>query len=411
MTKFPLISLLLAIALASACGDDSVTSTPTEDAAESSSEGDDASEQSEGGDTVEGESAAEADASGAASADAASTEDDAEVPAWPSAPDADEGEEGDASAPAEASWPNIVINEVAPSGVPADWIELLNRSDEGVDLAGWVLTDDDPEHIHTFEPGQVLAPGAYLLLLREDAGGFTFGLGDADSVMLYAPDGSVVDATTWEDGASPESTSWGRLPNGEGEFMTLETPTPGGVNAPNTPQECGNGSLELGEVCDSEELDGYDCESFDYAQGQLLCQSTCDAFDTSACISPSRQIVINEVSSSDDDRVELFNPGFEPVVMSGWTMSDENDMPTQGIYTFPSGSVLAAGAYLVLQKDIDHAFGLGGNDAVKLRDQDGILVDMMDWPKDEAEVSYCLIPNGGESAQPCETPSFGGPND
>ena len=80
-------------------------------------------------------------------------------------------------------------------------------------------------------------------------------------------------------------------------------------------------------------------------------------------------------------------------------------------YTIGSGVVLAAGEYRVFTKDIDHAFGLGGNDAVMLWDGEGMLIDILDWPSDEAVVSYCLIPNGGDTAQACEAQSFGGPND
>ncbi|MCU0654551.1 MAG: lamin tail domain-containing protein, partial [Polyangiaceae bacterium] len=31
----------------------------------------------------------------------------------------------------------VVINEVDPSGDPADWVELFNRGAEPVDLSGW----------------------------------------------------------------------------------------------------------------------------------------------------------------------------------------------------------------------------------------------------------------------------------
>ena len=40
----------------------------------------------------------------------------------------------------------IVINEVASSGDPDDWIELHNGGSESVDLGGWTLTDSDPTH-------------------------------------------------------------------------------------------------------------------------------------------------------------------------------------------------------------------------------------------------------------------------
>ena len=326
-------------------------------------------------------------------------------------PDGDEPEpEPDADEPG-VSWPNVVINEVAANGAPADWIELLNRSDETVDLSGWTLTDDDPEHVHAFEDGHTLGAGAYLLLLRDDAGGFSFGLGGGDAVHLYAPDGTHVDGTEWVGGQSPTDHTWGRIPNGFGDFMTLETPTPGGANASNAPQECGNGTIELGEVCDGAALDDESCESFLFAGGVLGCSAACDGFDTSMCVPPSRVVVINEVTSSEDDRIELFNPGFSPVVLAGWMLTDENDDPSAGVYTFPGGVVLGAGEYRVLTKDVDHLFGLGGKDKVKLWDAEGVLVDILAWGKDEAEISYCLIPNGGDTAQPCDPQTFGESND
>ncbi len=331
------------------------------------------------------------------------------------APDTDEpapepdigGPEPDAG-PA-TQWPSVVINEVAANGAPADWIELLNNSDETVDLAGWTVTDDDPEHVHAL--GATLGAGAYLLLLRDDAGGFTFGLGGSDAVNLYAPDGTQVDSTMWEGGQSATDLSWGRIPNGSGDFMTLESPTPAGPNTSNTPQECGNDAMELGEVCDGVMLDEETCESFDYASGQLGCADTCDAFDFSGCVAPSRLVVINEVTSSDDDQIELFNPGTDPVVIAGWMVTDENDDDGAKVYTIPGGGVLGSGEDRILTKDLDHLFGLGGKDKVKLWDAEGILVDMLAWPKGEAEVSYCLIPNGGDTAQPCEVATFGGPNE
>ena len=196
--KYPaLICVLVAAFVMYACDDADTSSNPGSDV-ESSTSGADAAEGEEttaGSDEPDNQ---EDEDTGSATDDSSSSDEDAEEEGWQGD---DAGEDDASSPPAEVQWPNVVINEVAPSGSPADWVELLNRSGEDVELSGWTMTDDDPEHIHAFEDGQVLASGAYLLLLKEDAGGFTFGLGDADSVSLYAPDGSVVDTTSWEDGA------------------------------------------------------------------------------------------------------------------------------------------------------------------------------------------------------------------
>ena len=45
---------------------------------------------------------------------------------------------------------------------------------------------------------------------------------------------------------------------------------------------CGNGVIEYGESCDSEDLGGQSCESLGYERGELLCGSDC-LFDVSDC--------------------------------------------------------------------------------------------------------------------------------
>ena len=68
--------------------------------------------------------------------------------------------------------------------------------------------------------------------------------------------------------------------------------------------------------------------------------------------------------------------------------------------------LLEAGAYLTLYKNADHAFGLGGEDAVFLYDLNDDLVDLCDWAIDEASVSYCRIPDGTGTFRSCSTPRF-----
>ncbi len=316
----------------------------------------------------------------------------------------------DVAQDAPASPSGLVINEVAAAGDPDYWIELYNGGDESVDLGGWTLTDSDPAHSHVFAGGQTIGAGGYKLLLREEAGGFTFGLGQADSVVLYDDQGLIVDRVDWAEGASPEGTSYGRIPNGTGEFVTLVAPTPAAENEANPSWSCGDGVKNLDEVCDGDDLAGGACEDYGFTGTGLACAADCLGFDTAACQELSMVVVINEVSSSDDDPIELYNPGDEAVDMSGWTVVDENDQPTQGAYVFPEGSVLEPDTYHVLRKQIAHLFGLGGADSVRLLDNDGLLVDAVTWPKDGAVVSFCRIPNGTGASQVCSAPTFGETN-
>ncbi len=46
---------------------------------------------------------------------------------------------------------------------------------------------------------------------------------------------------------------------------------------------CGNDTAEGFEVCDGADLAGASCQSFGFASGTLACRGTCDGFDTSGC--------------------------------------------------------------------------------------------------------------------------------
>jgi hypothetical protein len=46
---------------------------------------------------------------------------------------------------------------------------------------------------------------------------------------------------------------------------------------------CGNGIIELGEICDGPDLAGDSCISLGYEGGELACNSDCLAFDVDAC--------------------------------------------------------------------------------------------------------------------------------
>ncbi len=63
-------------------------------------------------------------------------------------------------------------------------------------------------------------------------------------------------------------------------------------------------------------------------------------------------VVINEVCGKqdpDDDWVEFYNKGTEDEDLSGATLvKTDEDGKTEDIYTFPSGSKIKAGGYLVV---------------------------------------------------------------
>ena len=104
----------------------------------------------------------------------------------------------------------VIINEICPrSRAGGDWLELHNRSDIAIDLAGWYLVDGSSQRF-TF-PAIELAPGGYLAVCRDAErfaatypevkdflSGLPFGLNkEGDDAGLYAADNSYVNAISY----------------------------------------------------------------------------------------------------------------------------------------------------------------------------------------------------------------------
>ncbi|MCC6877052.1 MAG: lamin tail domain-containing protein [Sandaracinaceae bacterium] len=151
------------------------------------------------------------------------------------------------------SLDGVVFNEVrARSG---DFVELYNGGSGAVDLSGFRLADgqatDTPrlDRAVTFPAGTSLPAGGYLVVIANQAApavgpttdcgmggppscfhaGWGIG-GGGDTIFLVAPDGRQLRLVYPAD-AVPDGQSYGRLPNGAGDFAP-NRPTPGASNEP-----------------------------------------------------------------------------------------------------------------------------------------------------------------------------------
>lgn len=323
-------------------------------------------------------------------------------------PETDTPEGDDTDTPPVDDTALVVINEIAAKGQPEDWIELFNASSDAIDIGGWSLIDDDHSHtFYFFEEGTYLDAGAYLLLFQDPTGvdGFEFGLGQADEVSLFNSHGELVDHTAWQSGDSPDAASWGRFPNGTGDFKTLANPTPGAENIDNT-DLCNDGEIQELERCDGTNFGGLSCEALGWAGGELVCSSDCLAIIEDGCEPREPALVINEVTSQNDDDIELFNGTDSAIDLSGYSVGSESSEET---YVFEAGTVLDAGAYLVVAKPV-HGFGIKSADTVTLWDDQGAIVDEISWSKDQAKPSFARIPNGVGGFLTSDLPTFGNEN-
>lgn len=141
-----------------------------------------------------------------------------------------EGDQNDASP--------IVINEInyksSDSFDTGDWVELLNVSEEPVDLANWEFKDGNDGNVFLFPEQTVLPPQEFLVLCRDQdrfdsllpdvsnrIGNLDFGFSsNGESLRLYDQHGILRDAVGYESQAP-----WPESPNGTGATLALISPS------------------------------------------------------------------------------------------------------------------------------------------------------------------------------------------
>ena len=266
---------------------------------------------------------------------------------------------------------SIVINEVEADAPNKgnDWVEITNIGAAAVDISGWYLTDDKGEERKTegkttpLAEGTILKPGAFLVL--EETVNFDFGLGKADTAILYNANGAQIGSYAY---TSVAVGTWSR--QSDGSFTDAEA-TKGAANAaPATPEP------------------------------------------TTPTAAPT--LVLNEINSSPDDWVELMNTGTEALDISGFELRDNSD---DHRWRFPEGSMIAAEVLLVVdtkssgliyddqsktftEGTFEAAIGIGSGDSIRLYDKDGNLLDAYSWTEhasydgDPAKASYGRYPDG-----------------
>lgn len=308
----------------------------------------------------------------------------------------------------------LVVNEFLtnPAGADTDleWVELYHAGTETLDLEGWALEaagSDTWTPKYTFEPGETIAPGDFLViggvLVPESDLPLSGSLGNGSNgdglrvvdcagmpsdVVVYG--GNNDDGVTDETGnpansvapAPPEASSVQRLIDGYDtgtnhlDFAVAETPTPGAPNPEITPIECvpSAGGVRINEL-------------------------------------------LPDPEGTDDglEWIELYNAGSQPQSLDGWSFSagtsdfDDRDILLPGGTTIEPGAFFVIGGELVEQADLVLTFTLGNGsssrDGLRLFDCEGNVIDTAIYgATDEEEPDEGIVDDNGELAE-----SYGDP--
>ena len=74
------------------------------------------------------------------------------------------------------------------------------------------------------------------------------------------------------------------------------------------------------------------------------------------------EIMYDSIGSSDVEWIELYNPGSDPVDLSGWVLTDDSQFPSpaggEGECLLPAGATLPVGGFLAVSRKTDT--GIGG---------------------------------------------------
>jgi hypothetical protein len=212
--------------------------------------------------------------------------------------------------PPSATAVPVVLNEVLGRTTDERWLELYNKSADPFALDGFHLTDDAGQlGKYTFPAGSEIGGHGFMVLTEAQLG---FALqGPSVKLFLVRPDLSgVADAHLFRSPPSPDrmGLSDARFPDGADDWIYAWTPTRGAANIREVEED-----VVVNEIM-------YNPFESRMAAGQPL------------DVRPGKYI-------------ELYNRGTATVSLDGWAF-------TKGIdFTFPAGTEIGPGEYLVIAED------------------------------------------------------------
>jgi hypothetical protein len=200
----------------------------------------------------------------------------------------------------------LAFNEVAQGDVPGFWVELVNYGSTTVQLAGHVIVGSENPANRYVLPAGTLAPGAFLTINDTQLG---FTPADTERLFLYNPSEELVVAA-----AAVDNELRGRFPQADGPWLFPDAATPGAAN------------------------------SFEFHDEIVINEIMYHAAPTfrKAASGPAPAVPFAE---NEQEWIELYNRSAATVDLSDWRFEEAID------YSFPAGTTMAPGEYLVIARD------------------------------------------------------------
>ncbi|MBI5387970.1 MAG: lamin tail domain-containing protein [Verrucomicrobia bacterium] len=300
-------------------------------------------------------------------------------------------------------FPPVWLNEIQPLNLtgPVDglghrhpWVELFNSSTNPVSLGGFLLgTNYDLPPAWAFPSNAVLGGGQFMLV--------------------------------WLDGHPEESTATElhtsfTVPPAAGALALFVTNTLGGLtlldylnyDVPSAGRSCGNfpdgdpGGRQLFSIVTPGTTNN--------ATGAAL------TVFINEWMADNASFLADPADSDYEDWFELFNPGEEPVDLSGYYLTDNLANPTQD--RIPAGISIPAHGHLLVWADGETSqnapgralhvnFQLGkSGEAIGLFGGGGVLVDAVTFGSQTSDHSQGRFPDGGSAIQDLRPPTPGAAN-
>lgn len=230
-----------------------------------------------------------------------------------------------ATKPQLAVVPGLVISELMPNnsctnvsadGYFADWVELYNEGSEQIELNRFCLSDKESDLARFVLPAKTLSPGERVLIwcsksVRGNASEIwaPFGLSSkGGSVILSSVSGVIVDRAAYPVAESDRSF----VRESSGAFSKTDCPTPGYANT----------------------AAGYKEFLSAWVPSELYISE----------VMPSNR-TLARTGGEYYDWVELCNSSSSPVLLSGYCLTDDKDVPNK--YTLPQVTLKSGGRILI----------------------------------------------------------------